>query len=206
MRAFKKALMAFAAVTAVSAAFAATSFADSFVAEYKEGKVTVASGLENVSGQMTVLLIEKGADADGITEDEILYINQAGANGNATFGEMGVLNGALEEGKVYTLKVGSDADGFEILSFDIDLSVQEEEKDVFCNVNKDTVVSMADVTALVQHLADIVYLSYSNDAAEYMARCNANGDEVVSMADVTALVQHLADIKYIDGLKLTDKQ
>ena len=57
---FKKALMAFAAVTAVSAAFAATSFAaDSEVKDLAvssdAGKVTITAGMDKIQGQKTVL-------------------------------------------------------------------------------------------------------------------------------------------------------
>lgn len=201
MRAFKKALMAFAAVTAVSAAFAATSFAEAFTADYAAGKVTVKSGLEAASGQMTVLLIEKGADADGITEDEILYINQAGANGNATFGEMGVLNGALEEGKVYTLKVGSDADGFELLSYDIELTSE----DVWGDVNKDKFVDAQDVLKLVRHTAKVEAIVYdAEDEAKNNAELLARGDILIDGAldaqDVLKLVRHTAKVEFIDGM------
>lgn len=201
MRAFKKALMAFAAVTAVSAAFAASSFAEALTADYAEGKVTVKTGLEAASGQMTVLLIEKGADADGITEDEILYINQAGANGNATFGDMGVKGGALEEGKVYTLKIGSDADGFTLLSFDIDLTADE---DVWGDVDRNKTVSMDDVLKLVRHTSKIETIIYTDDAVANEAEIKARGDidlnGIVNMDDVLKLVRHTSKIETIEGM------
>lgn len=204
MRAFKKALMAFAAVTAVSAAFAASSFAEALTADYAEGKVTVKTGLEAASGQMTVLLIEKGADADGITEDEILYINQAGANGNDTFGAMGVKGGALEEGKVYTLKIGSDADGFTLLSFDIDLTAQEIE-DVWGDVNKDKIVNAQDVLKLVRHTSKIETIVYDaedadKNAAELVARCDITLEGDINAQDVLKLVRHTSKIETIEGM------
>lgn len=159
MRSFKKALMAFAAVTAVSAAFAATSFAALTAdTDFANGKVTITEGLADFTAddQVTVLLIEKGADEDGITEGEILYINQAAGNGaNDIFGDMGVLGGSLDEAKTYVLKVGSDT-GADIMEFEIVAPADDE--DVWCDVNVDKLVNINDATRLVQHLADIAPL------------------------------------------------
>ena len=199
MRSFKKALMAFAAVTAVSAAFAATSFAADLAASYDAGKVTVTAGLEEASGQMTVLLIAKGADSDGITEDEILYINQAAANGNATFGEMGVLGGELADGE-YTLKVGSDAEGFTLLSVDFKVSTTPAGREIQlgdCDGIKG--IDVGDALAILDHIAEISVLSGDN-----LKAADCDGITNIDVGDVLAVLDHIAEISSLGTITITD--
>lgn len=197
---FKKALMAFAAVTAVSAAFAATSFAALTAdTDFANGKVTISEGLADFTAddQVTVLLIEKGADADGITEDEILYINQAAGNGaNDIFGDMGVLGGSLDEAKTYVLKVGSDT-GADIMEFEI-AAPAEDEKDVWGDVDANYVVDADDVTRLVRHTSGAEALTYAED--ELVARCDVTLEGVVDADDVTRLVRHTSGAEVLEGM------
>lgn len=199
MRAFKKALMAFAAVTAVSAAFAATSFAADLAASYNAGKVTVTAGLEDVSGQMTVLLIEKGADSDGITEDEILYINQAAANGNATFGEMGVLGGELADGE-YTLKVGSDAEGFTLLSVDFKVSSTPAGREIqLGDCDGIAGVDIRDASAIVNNIIGVSTLT-----GDYAIAADCDGITGIDIRDASAVVNHIIGVATLGTVTVTD--
>ena len=101
MRALKKAILSCMAVGALSTAVAASAFA----ASYADGKVSSEADLSEYAGQMTILVIEKGADNDGIQAEDILYIDQE-ENADGIFQNMGV-RANYTEGDV-------DADGNEI--------------------------------------------------------------------------------------------
>lgn len=77
------------------------------------------------------------------------------------------------------------------------------------NVNGDTKVTTADITALVQYLDDNKYVvsdpfwgdttvyEVTPDKAAWMDEADVNGDNKVTTADITALVQYLDDNKYV---------
>lgn len=188
---FKKALMAFAAVTAVSAAFAATSFAALTAdTDFANGKVTITEGLADFTAddQVTVLLIEKGADEDGITEDEILYINQAAGNGaNDIFGDMGVLGGTLDEAKTYVLKIGSDT-GADIMTFEI---AAPAGKVMIGDVTCDGVRKGDDLTALARHFAKLDVLV---DGTEAWVNADTTQDGELKGNDLTKLARFFAKL------------
>lgn len=221
MRAFKKALMAFAAVTAVTAAFAATSFAADLKAEYADGKVAITAGLsEGISGQMTVLLIPKGAELDdettpdvneaGIQEGDILYINQATANTgvvadtedvNATFGYMGVKGGELKDGW-YTLMVGSDADGFTLMTVDFEVKSTPAGREIQLGECDGITaqIDIGDVSAIMNHITGYKPLTGDNLIA---AECDGITAQI-DIGDVSAVMNHITGYKPLGKVTVTD--
>lgn len=199
--AFKKTLLTFAAVGALSVAMAASAFAadtltvsqDKDTETNKEnGKVSITEGLENASGQMTVLIFAEGADTDddGLEQDEILYIDQLAANGNSTFKSMGIRSSALTDGKLkagnYTVLVGSDAQGASLLKGTLKVTyggttIQLGDCDGISGID------VGDVTAVLQHMAGTALLTGD---AQTAADCD--GIAGIDVGDVTAILQHMA--------------
>lgn len=209
MRAFKKALMAFAAVTAVSAAFAATSFAADLKADYAAGKVTITAGLEEFTekDQITVLLIKEGAELDdeatpdvneaGIQEGDILYINQAA--GNVGFGDMGVKGGELADGN-YTLMVGSDVDGLSIKTFTVVVSSTPAGREIQLGECDGVAgIDMRDPSAILQHIAGTKLLE-----GDYLIAADCDGVTGIDMRDPSAVLQHIAGTKLLGKITVTD--
>ncbi len=222
MRAFKKALMAFAAVTAVSAAFAATSFAADLKVDYAAGKVAITAGMDAIQGQMTVLLIPKGAeeDEDGITEGDILYINQAAANTanlekkneedldvNATFGYMGVKGGELKDGW-YTLMVGSDAKTFtdenktefKLMTVDFEVKSTPAGREIqLGDCDGIAGLDIGDSSAILQHIAGVALLTGDN-----LIAADCDGITGLDIGDSSAVLQHIAGVALLDKIVINN--
>lgn len=187
MKALKKALMACAAVGALSAVMATSAFA----ATYSDGKVSATTDLSGYTGQMTVLVLAKGADADGITSDEILYIDQVEA-GADIFQNMGVKGGTLANGD-YVVKIGGD---------NVEEIIVEEFKVggyKFADVNADNAVDADDVTRLLRHTTNAEPLKYT--AEELLARCDVTRDSAVDADDVTRLLRHTTNAEPLKGVE-----
>lgn len=193
MKALKKALLAGAAVGALSAIVATSAFA----ASYADGKVSVETDLSEYNGQMTVLVIAKGADEKegGIVADDILYIDQTEAAAGI-FQDMGVKGGKLDEGE-YIVKIGGENVNniiTETLKIEGDKPAYK-----FADVNADDNVDAEDVTRLLRHTTGIEPLTYEEE--ELNARCDVNEDETVDAEDVTRLLRHTTGIEPLEGVE-----
>ena len=203
MRALKKAILSCMAVGALATVVAASAFAAETTATYENGKVS--SGLDFStynSDQMTVIVIEKGADDDGITADEILYIDQNAADADAVFQNMGVRanyaegdvdaegaeikgDGTLKYG-TYVVKIGGEnVDEIIVAEFTVGpngITLQYGDCDTVKGV-----VDTGDITAIIDHMLGISLLT-GNDLTA--ADCDTVKG-VVDTGDITAVIDHM---------------
>lgn len=204
--AFKKALMTCAAVGALSVAMAASAFAANELtvvqdktADVENGKVSITAGLDNASGQMTVLIFAEGADTDddGLTADEILYIDQLAATTDNLFQGMGIRSTAIEDGKLkagnYTVLVGSDAAGATILSGT--LTVSEDGKVLLGDVNGDTAVNTLDMIKMAKHIGEIEIITDET----LLKNANVVSDDAINTLDLIKLAKYIGEM--IDSLE-----
>ena len=190
MRTFKKVLLACAAVGTMTAMMASSAFA----ATYADGKASAdmsVAELEGVQGQLTVLVIAKGADDDGITADEILYIDQNDAATEGLFQNMGLKGSDTLPDGDYVIKIGGEnLDAIIVQEFTIGGGGT-----VFMwgDVNADNAVNSDDVTRLLRHTTGVELLEYLAD--ELVARCDVTEDGLVNSDDVTRLLRHTTGVE-----------
>lgn len=196
--AFKKALMTCAAVGALSVAMAASAFAANELTvsqdktdDVENGKVSITAGLDGASGQMTVLIFAEGADTDedGLTADEILYIDQLAATTENLFQGMGIRSTAIENGKLkagtYTVLVGSDAEDAGILSGTLTVtaggaSIQLGECDGITGIDG------GDVVAVLNHMLERTLLT-----GDALVAADCDGITGIDGGDVVAILNHM---------------
>lgn len=192
MRTFKKVLLACAAVGTMTAMMASSAFA----AKYADGKASAdmsVAELEGVQGQLTVLVIAKGADDDGITADEILYIDQNDAATEGLFQNMGLRGSDTLPDGDYVIKIGGEnLDAIIVQEFTIGGGGT-----VFMwgDVNADNAVNSDDVTRLLRHTTGVELLEYLAD--ELVARCDVTEDGLVNSDDVTRLLRHTTGVELL---------
>ena len=195
MKAFKKALMACMAVGALSAVVATSAFAAT-VSDDKT-KVSADTSMADKSGQMTVLVIAKGADDDGIQAEDILYIDQQEA-AEGIFQSMGVKGGALADGD-YVLKIGGEnLDEIIVEEFKVGGSsrvIQLGECDGLT-----AAVNVNDALAVLEHAAGVKLLT--GDAL-IAAECDGL-PAAINVNDALAILEHAAGIKTLGTVTVTD--
>lgn len=204
--AFKKALMTCAAVGALSVAMAASAFAANELTvsqdktdDVENGKVSITAGLDDASGQMTVLIFAEGADTDedGLTADEILYIDQLSATTENLFQGMGIRSTAIENGKLkagtYTVLVGSDAEDAGILSGT--LTVTAGGNVLLGDVNGDTAIDTLDLTAMAKHVGEIEIITDET----LLKNADVVSDNSIDTLDLTKLAKFIGEL--IDSLE-----
>lgn len=186
MKALKKALLACATVGALSAVVATSAFAATY--DKDTGKVSTEKDLSTYTGQMTVLVIEKGADEKegGIVAEDILYIDQTEAAAGI-FQGMGVKGGSLANG-TYVVKIGGEnvdailTEEFTVGGREIQLGDCDGIKGI----------DGGDVLAVFDHMAEIKVLT---DDALIAADCD--GITGIDGGDVLAVFDHMAGIKLL---------
>lgn len=191
MKALKKAAMACMAVGMISAVAAGSAFAADVASEanYADGKVSVADErLGTIGGQMTVLVLAKDADNDGIDANEILYIDQQ-EDGTTIFQGMGVKGGKLEDGE-YVVKIGGEnLDEIIVIPFVVGnkgTTIQLGDCDGIEGID------IRDVSALLQHIAETKLLT-----GDYLVAGDCDGVEGIDIRDVSAVLQHIAETKLL---------
>ena len=196
MRTFKKVLLACAAVGTMTAMMASSAFA----ATYADGKASAdmsVAELEGVQGQLTVLVIAKGADDDGITADEILYIDQNDAATEGLFQNMGLRGSDTLPDGDYVIKIGGEnLDAIIVQEFTIGGGGT-----VFMwgDVDANNLVDADDVTKLLRHVSGAETLAYLVD--ELIARCDVTLDGEVDADDVTRLLRHVSGAELLPEVK-----
>lgn len=211
--AFKKALMTCAAVGALSVAMAASAFAANELTvsqdktdDVENGKVSITAGLDGITGllkgetcQMTVLVFEDGkdVDGDGLTAEEILYIDQLSSDTENLFQGMGIRNTVVKDGKLmagtYTVLVGSDVDGAPVLSGT--LTVSEDGKVLLGDVNGDTAVNTLDMIKMAKHIGEIEIITDET----LLKNANVVSDDAINTLDLIKLAKYIGEM--IDSLE-----
>lgn len=211
--AFKKALMTCAAVGALSVAMAASAFAANELTvsqdktdDVENGKVSITAGLDDASGQMTVLIFAEGADTDedGLTADEILYIDQLAATTENLFQGMGIRSTAIENGKLkagtYTVLVGSDAAGATILSGTLTVSAGGRTIQLGECDGLTAAVNAGDALAVLKHASGSTLLT--GDAL-VAAECDGL-TAAINAGDALAILKHASGSAPLGTVTVTD--
>lgn len=193
MKAFKKALMACMAVGALSAVVATSAFAAT-VSDDKT-KVSAGTSMADKSGQMTVLVIAKGADNDGIQAEDILYIDQQAA-AEGIFQNMGVKGGALADGD-YVLKIGGE---------NLDEIIVEEFKvggasRVIQLGDCDGIdgIDSGDLVAVLNHMFERSVLT-----GDALIAADCDGITGIDSGDLVAILNHMFERSTLGTVTVTD--
>lgn len=206
--AFKKALMTCAAVGALSVAMAASAFAANELTvsqdktdDVENGKVSITAGLDDASGQMTVLIFAEGADTDedGLTADEILYIDQLAATTENLFQGMGIRSTAIENGKLkagtYTVLVGSDAEDAGILSGT--LTVGADATYTLGDVDANTKINESDALVIKNYCVELATLTETQ-----LKAADCDGNSKVNESDALDILNYCVELpSYVAGTK-----
>lgn len=194
MKALKKALLACATVGALSAVVATSAFAATY--DKDTGKVSTEKDLSTYTGQMTVLVIEKGADEKegGIVAEDILYIDQTEAAAGI-FQGMGVKGGSLANG-TYVVKIGGEnVDAILTEEFTVGGTkiIQLGE----CDGEK-AAVDVGDALAILKHSAGTELLTGDNLIA---AECDGE-KAAVDVGDALAVLKHSAGTEVLGTIEV----
>ena len=130
-------------------------------------------------GGMYLVLVLKGTDTVP-TESNILYINQATADGDGTVTFDNVYPSSIKDSTVYLS--GTGLDGLTKMG-EIDLKVMLGDSDGNGTIN------IGDVTALLR------FLSGRGDSEINQAAADVDGNGEVNVGDATRLLRHLAGLE-----------
>lgn len=131
-------------------------------------------------GGMYLVLVLKGTDTVP-TESNILYINQATADGDGTVTFDNVYPSSLVDSTVYLS--GTDLDGLTKMG-SVDLKV------MLGDVTGDGEVKVGDATAILRYLVDLEQFS-----SDQIAAADVTGDGLVKVADATKILRYLVGLE-----------
>lgn len=132
------------------------------------------------SGGMYLVLVLKGTDTVP-TESNILYINQATADGDGTVTFDNVYPSSLVDSTVYLS--GTGLTGLTKMGF-IDLQV------MLGDVNGDNIIDVGDAIVLLRYIAGLE----SEIGAEALAAADVNGDNIIDVGDAMELLRNIAGL------------
>ena len=131
-------------------------------------------------GGMYLVLVLKGTDTVP-TESNILYINQATADGDGTVTFDNVYPSSLVDSTVYLS--GTGLTGLTKMGF-IDLQV------MLGDVNGDNIIDVGDAIVLLRYIAGLE----SEIGAEALAAADVNGDNIIDVGDAMELLRNIAGL------------
>lgn len=129
---------------------------------------------------MYLVLVLKGTDT-APTESNILYINQATADGDGTVTFDNVYPSSLVDSTVYLS--GTGLAGLTKMGF-IDLQV------MLGDVNGDNIIDVGDAIVLLRYIAGLE----SEIGAEALAAADVNGDNIIDVGDAMELLRNIAGL------------
>lgn len=206
----KKIISIFAIVFALTLVMSVSVFAEGFTAGTATG-VTVTGAedsltlsLPTVDGaEYTVLLVAGsglptvGDGVETFAETGISYINQYTGDGTTMEIEVLPLMGAVADTEntdyngTNTLYIGSNAEGFELIS--VPVTYEEAVEYVLGDVNADGVIDSSDSLAVLLYFANGTAFETAQGEAVPVEAGNVNGDSTVDSSDSLAILLYFAN-------------
>lgn len=175
-------LTAVAAIASASSVFAA-DYADQVVKLTDSEK---AETLTDTTAQYTVVIVDKktGNEAVTLSADDLYYINQ-GTSADTFWTNMGTKT-ALTAGKTYTIRIGSNAEDFEVQEYDFTVGGNTI---IYGDLNDDNTPDISDANILLRHCAQLIELTAKQEQA-----ADLNGDSSIDISDANVLLRYCAQL------------
>lgn len=185
-------LVATTIVAAGTSAFAAPVANDAGFNK-EAGTYSIVSDLSGYgSDQMTILIIPEAAyNAGTINDADILYIDQAAADTENIFANVGILGGTELADGTYYAKIGGEniaESGIIVEKFTV-TTTPEGPTYTLGDVNNDGDILLNDATTVLQKVANIAELTETQ-----MLAADVTKDGDVLLNDATTILQKIANI------------
>jgi len=196
-----KKLFAGLVATSMVAAMGTSVFAEEIAndAGYDKtaGTYSIVSDLSTYgTDQMTIIIIPEAAyNAETISDADILYIDQAAADTEGIFANVGILGGTELTDGTYYVKIGGEniaEDGIIVEKFTI-TTTEEGPTYTLGDVNVDTYINMGDADAILNHFMG--YQLITDEGAKLAA--DVNVDTYINMGDADAILNHFMGYQLI---------